>query len=151
MKAIVLSALLIIALQKTVFRLNTEETTILLAGDSLISTLGYVKATLISNGCTLQIWSFKNPSYSIIGNYTSPNVTGNCKSLTITSGSVLTESNATYLWLGKGFDKSTILTIDDWGVIRLIGTTWLGNGQESVEVSITTYKTNQTYNYPTSS
>lgn len=117
-----LSLLLIITLQATHFRLNTNEVKSLSTGDSLISTLGYFKATLAQSGCTLQISMLKGSSYKNVGNYSSPNVTGNCKQLVIADGSVVTESNTSYMSVGSGYNLSTILTIDDCGVIRLIGT-----------------------------
>jgi hypothetical protein len=116
------SLLLIVTFQNTLFRLSTKEVTKLNVGDSLISTLGYFKATLQQTGCVLSVSTFKSSSYANVGNYTSQNVTGNCKSLTIIDGGVVTESNTTYMTLGKLYSISTILTIDDMGVIRLIGT-----------------------------
>lgn len=96
-KIVLFSLLIIITLQATQFRLNTNEVTKLNVGDSLISTLGYFKATLQQTGCTLAISSFKGSSYINVGNYTSLNVSGNCKSLTIIDGQVVTESNTTYM------------------------------------------------------
>jgi hypothetical protein len=85
-KIVLLSLLIILALQSTQFRLSTNEVSKLNVGDSLISTLGYFKATLQQNGCTLAISYFKNGSYANAGNYTSQGVSGNCKSLTIIDG-----------------------------------------------------------------
>jgi hypothetical protein len=122
-EAVLMTLLLIITSQVTLFRLNTNENTKLNVGDALVSTLGYFKATLLQTGCTLSISMIKNSAYVNVGNYTSQNVTGNCKSLTISDGVVVTESNTTYMYVGGiGYNLSTILTIDDWGVIRLIGT-----------------------------
>jgi hypothetical protein len=81
-----LAFLLIITSQLTQFRLNTGEVKTLNVGDALVSTLGHFKATLAQSGCTLQISTFKNSAYVNIGNYTSANVTGNCKSLVIGDG-----------------------------------------------------------------
>jgi hypothetical protein len=128
MKNIVLvSFLLIITLQVSQFRLSTNEVIKLNVGDYLVSTLGNFKATLQQSGCTLAISTFKSPSYVSVGNYTSPDVSGNCKSLSIADGAIVTESNTTYMSVGSGYNLSTILTIDDWGVIRLIGTYQLPN------------------------
>lgn len=67
-----------------------------------------------------------------MGNYLSTNVTGNCKSLTIQNGQIVTESNFTYMYVGTGYNISTILTIDDVGIIRLIGTYMLSDYQNQV-------------------
>lgn len=153
MKRVALVCLLIaISLQATLYRLNTNENSKLNVGDSLTSTLGYFKATLQQTGCTLALSTFTKGAYTSVGNYTSPNVTGNCRSLSIADGAVVTESNTTYMWVGSGYNLSTIMTIDDWGVIRLIGTYQLPNyvDQVSQEVTISQFSRNQTYVYPTS-
>lgn len=85
-KIVLLSLLIIITFQVTQFRLSTNEVVRLNVGDALISTLGYFKATLQQTGCTLVISNFKGSSYTNVGNYTSPGVSGNCRSLTIIDG-----------------------------------------------------------------
>jgi len=55
MKYIFFLFLIQFAIQTTNFRLNTNEVITMKSGDTLISTLGYFKATLISNNCTLEI------------------------------------------------------------------------------------------------
>ena len=52
---ILLGLLLIITTQADLFRLSTTETPTLKVGDSLISTLGLFKATLMNNKCQLSI------------------------------------------------------------------------------------------------
>lgn len=56
------------------------------------------------------------------------------------------------MYVGSGYNLSTILTIDDWGVIRLIGTYQLPNyvDQVSEEFTISQFLRNQTYVYPAS-
>lgn len=54
-RALFFTALLLTTLQVTLFRLNTNEVKKLNVGDSLISTLGYFKATLLQNKCVLSI------------------------------------------------------------------------------------------------
>ena len=137
----------------TYFRLNTAETTRLNIGDSLISTMGLFKATLLQNQCVLSIENFNgNNGYNKLGNYSSPDFTSNCNYLQIVEGRVATDNNSTYLSVGNSFNISTILTIDDTGVIRLIGTYQLPDfrSQESFEVNITTFKTSHTYIYSAS-
>ena len=46
-RALLLAICVVVTLQATYFRLNTAETTTLNVGDSLISTLGHFKATLL--------------------------------------------------------------------------------------------------------
>ncbi len=68
---------------ETYFRLNTNENPKLNVGDSLTSTLGLFRATLLQSKCMLSIEYFNNTAYNRVGNYTSPNVTTNCNSLTV--------------------------------------------------------------------
>ena len=112
--------------------------------------MGLFKATLLQNQCLLSIENFNgNNGYTKIGNYSSPDFTGNCNSLVISEGRVATDNNSTYMSVGTSFNISTILTIDDWGVIRLIGTYQLPDfrNQESFELNVTTFQTNHTYVY----
>ncbi len=85
-KIVLLSLLIMLSLQATQFRLNTNEVSKMNVGDSIISTLGYFKATLQQTRCTLAISQFKSGSYVNVGNYTSQDVSGNCRSLTIIDG-----------------------------------------------------------------
>ena len=56
MRVLLFLALLItVTLSATYFRLNTNENIRLNVGDSLISTLGLFKATLLQNQCTLSV------------------------------------------------------------------------------------------------
>ena len=122
-RTISLAFIIITAYAITYFRLNTNENIKLSVGDSLISTLGLYKATLLQNQCTLSIETFNgNNGYNKVGNYTSSNYTGNCNYLNVSEGRVVTDNNFTWMYVGDSFNLSTILTIDDWGVIRLIGT-----------------------------
>lgn len=149
-KALSLAFLIIIASSLTHFRLNTNEVTRLNVGDSLISTMGLFKATLLNNQCVLSIENFNgNNAYTKLGNYSSPDYNGNCNALVISEGRVATDGGQTYLSVGVSFNISTILTIDDWGVIRLIGTYQLPDfrNQESFEVNITTFQASHTYIY----
>jgi hypothetical protein len=135
------------------FRLNTNEVARLNAGDALVSTLGYFKATLLSKNCTLAISSFSdNNTYVSAGNYSSPNVSGDCQYLTVVDGAVVTDSNQSYMRVGSGYNLSTILTIDDWGVIRLIGTYQLSNFKDQIsnEMVVSDFQKNSTFVYPTS-
>ena len=118
-----LAFLIFTAQSTTYFRLNTNENTKLSPGDTLISTMGLYSATLLQNLCMLSISSFNgNNGYTKVGNYTSPNATGNGNYLTITDGQIVTDSNSTYMYVGPTYNLSTIFTIDDYGVMRLIGT-----------------------------
>ena len=67
----------------------------------------------------------------------------------IEQGRLTTDNNFTYLQVGSSFNISTLFTIDDWGVIRLVGTYQLPDfrNQESFEVNVTTFRTNNTYVY----
>jgi hypothetical protein len=73
-----------------------------------------------------------NNGYTKIGNYTSSNFTGNCNYLTITDGQVVTDNNSTYMYVGPSYNLTTVLTIDDLGIIRLIGTYQLPDYQHQV-------------------
>lgn len=131
-RQILLPLLLIITHSAVHFRLSTNENNRLNVGDSLISTLGLFKATLLQNQCLLSIENFVNTTYTKIGNYSSPNVTGNCNYIAVQNGQLVTDNNSTYLYLGASYNLSTILTIDDVGVIRLIGTYQLPDYQNQV-------------------
>lgn len=136
-----------------VFRLNTNEVVRLSVGDALVSTLGYFKATLQAKDCALAISSFsENSTYVSAGSYISPNVSDNCQFLSIIDGAVVTDSNQSYIYVGSGYNLSTILTIDDWGVIRLIGTYQLPNYQDQIsnELTISDFLKNSTFVYPAS-
>lgn len=87
-----------------------------------------------------------------MGNYSSPDFSGNCNSLSISEGRVATNNNSTYMTVGSSFNISTILTIDDWGIIRLIGTYQLPDfrNQESFEFNVTSFTTTHTLFYPAS-
>jgi len=64
--------LLAIVTSTTLFRINTNEVAKLNLGDTLISTLGYFKATLLQTNCVLSIESLTvNNTYVKVGNYTS--------------------------------------------------------------------------------
>lgn len=69
------------------------------SGDSIISTLGLVKATLVSSSCGLSIDVFNNSTnkYDNKGVYTSSLYSGNCSSLTIKEGRLETNSGRQYL------------------------------------------------------
>ncbi len=134
MKVGVFLAFLIFTTQSaTYFRLNTNENTKLNPGDTLISTMGLYSATLLQNLCVLSISTFNgNNGYTKVGNYTSPNVTGNCNYLTIIDGQIVTDNNSTYMYVGPTYNLSTIFTIDDYGIMRLIGTYQLPDYQNQV-------------------
>lgn len=122
-RALFLAVWVVATLQATHFRLNTAETTTLNVGDTLISTLGHFKATLLETGCVLSIESLTpQDTYIKQGNYSSSAVTSNCKSLVIEEGRLRTDTSFTYLEVGISYNLTTIFTIDDWGVMRLIGT-----------------------------
>ena len=65
---------------------------------------------------------------------------------------MVTDNNFTYMDLGDTFNYSTILTIDDNGIIRLIGTYKEADLQHQVsqEINFTQFKTSQTYVFPVS-
>ncbi len=116
--------------------------------------MGLFKATLLQNQCTLSIETFNgNNAYNKVGNYTSGNYTGSCNFLTVANGRIVTDNNFTYMTAGSNsYNQSTILTIDDIGVIRLIGTYFPfdGSAQVSDELKITTFNTSQNYFFPIS-
>lgn len=152
-----LTCLIATVVAATYFRLNTNENTRLNVGDALISTMGLFKATLLQSRCTLSIETFNgNNAYDKVGNYTSGNYSGNCNFLNITKGKVVTDNNFTYMEAGTNdYLISTILTLDDLGVIRLIGTYYPPeNSNEGVqlsdEVTITTFQTTRTHIYSVS-
>lgn len=151
MRVLLSLAFLIIAVSSaTYFRLNTNEQLRLNVGDSLISTMGLFKATLLQNQCTLSIENFNgNNAYTKVGNYTSPSYNGSCNALVVEQGKLTTDNNFTYLQVGSSFNISTIFTIDDWGIIRLVGTYQLPDfrNQESFEVNVTTFRKNHSYVY----
>lgn len=135
-------------------------------GDSLISTLGYFKVTLVSQNCVLSFSSLLPPTnntnstpwansvYSPVGNLSSPflDPAKSCQFLNIVPGQVQTDDGSTFLSVGTDFNVSTILTVDDRGVLRLIGTYLLPNNlnQVSVEYNITTFQQNQSFVYAAS-
>ena len=148
LKPLSLSLLIITTLATIHFRLNTNEVTRLNVGDSLISTLGLFKATLLQTECVLSIETFNgNNGYNKVGNYTPDTSPGNCNYLDIIQGTVVTDNNATYMTVGNNFNLSTIMTIDDLGIIRLIGTYQLPDfkNQISIEFNVTTFLTTQKY------
>lgn len=109
------------------FRISTEIDQIqtLKVNDSLISTLGRYRATLTQDQCRLKIQKFspKSLSYTDQGYFKSKLSNYNCSYLTIKSGQITTDADAIYMFLSvQDYNHSTILTIDDSGVIRIIGT-----------------------------
>jgi hypothetical protein len=75
--------------------------------------------------------------------------------LQVSNGSLMTNDNFTYMTVmiaGRDFNISTILTIDDWGIIRLIGTYQLPDfrNQESLEFTVSTFQSSNNYIYPAS-
>ena len=64
----------------------------------------------------------------------------------------MTDNAFTYMYVGPAYNLSTILTIDDWGVIRLIGTYQLPDfrNQISQELTIKTFESKATFVYPVS-
>lgn len=110
--------------------------------------MGLFKATLLQNQCVLSISKFDGiNTYSKLGNYSSPDYNGNCNALVISEGRLATDANFTYLSVGTSFNLSTIFTIDDSGIIRLIGTYKLPDhkNQESIEYTASNFQTNNTY------
>lgn len=108
------------------FRLSTQSDQIqtLRINDSIISTLGRYRATLTQDQCRLKIQKFspKTLNYTDKGYFKSILSNYNCSSLTIKPGQIITDFNAIYMFLSvQDFNHSTILTIDDTGVIRIIG------------------------------
>lgn len=82
-----------IVLSLTTHRLSQgylAETNTINSGDSIVSTLGLFKATLVSSGCGLRIDLFNNSTnkYDNKGVYTSSLFSGNCTSLTVKEGRI---------------------------------------------------------------
>lgn len=109
---------------------GTEAAKYLNAGDSIISTLGYFKATLQKSGCALTVYKFNtaNNTYQNLGNYQSSLYSGDCNQLSIQGGMLVTDGGKTYLTAPNiAYNYSTIFTIDDQGVMRLISTYMMQN------------------------
>lgn len=111
------------ALQK--FRLSSLDSFQLTPNNTIVSTLGNFRCGLRKTGCKLAVDIFDNATskYTSKGNYSSTLYTGDCEYLNITDGKIVTDTGATYLNVtGISFNYSTTFTIDDEGVMRLIGT-----------------------------
>ena len=121
-----LIALLFISVKCSIYhRLDSNGQNTLNAEDSLASTFGIFRITLKEADCKLSVQRFdKNERrYKNIGDYQSPSFNANCKNLTISNGTILTNTNATYMAVNNANSNfSTILTIDDEGIIRLVAT-----------------------------
>jgi len=63
-----------------------------------------------------------NLTYVVKGTYKPNNITADCAYLKIQEGNMVTDTGIQYLYVGPSFNTSTIFTIDDNGVMRLIGT-----------------------------
>lgn len=85
-------------------------------------------------------------SYTRLGNYSSPN-TSSCRYLKVTEGQLVTDTNQAYMWVGSSFNSSTIFTIDDNGVMHLIGTYINLNrvDQTSAEFNVSNFQKSQSF------
>jgi hypothetical protein len=154
MKRVFCRILLIVGVVSlTQLRLSTNGTTesqVMNNGDSIISTLGNFKATLEKSGCRLAIYGFNNISnnYQFVGRYNSSLYAGDCNRLSIDGGRLVTDSGQQYLTAyNVAYNYSTVFTIDDEGVLRLISTYIMQNMVDIVsnETSISTFKTSNPY------
>jgi hypothetical protein len=93
----------------------------LTTSDQVISTLGKYQFQLVQAGCKLNIFQFNdaNYTYSQIDTYNSS--LSDCTSLNASKGQVLTNTGKVFANLSSNDYAKTSLTIDDNGVIRLIG------------------------------
>ena len=109
----------------TNFRLDTTGTSRLNVGDSIISTLGHFRATLTKANCSLQVLSFSQTqkNYESKGKLTISNRVNECEYMEIIDGMLRTNDNITLAQvLAVSYNHSTVFTIDDQGVFRLIST-----------------------------
>jgi hypothetical protein len=89
--------------------------------DTIVSTLGHFKATLINPKCRLQIEEFLEGIYTTMGYYDSPNSQGqDCRflSFNLSVGSLVTSEQYQFAFV-KGPCESMLFTIDDTGLVRL--------------------------------
>lgn len=133
-------------------RLSTNQPNdkILQVDESIISTLGLFKAVLKKIKCTLTVMAFNNVTnkYDYKGDYLSSVFTGDCNSLQIKDGRLETDTGSPYLTVTNvDYNHSTIFSIDDQGVMRLIGTYIQENRVDIVsnETVIDQFKTNNKY------
>ena len=112
-----LATLLLISVEcSTYHRLDSNGQKTLSAEDSLTSTFGLFRLTLKEADCKLSVQKFDSSErkYKIMGNYQSPSFSGSCKNLTISNGTILTNTNLTYMTVSNANSNfSTLLTIDD--------------------------------------
>ena len=104
---------------------NSVNDKVLLPEDSIISTLGLFKAVLKKSKCALSVMAFNNRTnlYDFKGDYYSELFTGDCNQIHIKDGRLETDTGSRYLSVENlDYNYSTIFTIDDEGVMRLIGT-----------------------------
>lgn len=122
----------------------------LLPEESISSTLGLFKAVLKKSKCVLSVYKFNNRTnvYDYKGDYHSTTFTGDCNNLTIKQGLIVADNRSPYLAVTNiDYNHSTVFTIDDEGVMRLIGTFIQDNRVDivSTETIITTFKTVNKY------
>ena len=126
MKGVFYCIFLVVAgLCATNFRLDTTGISRLNVGDSIISTLGHFRATLTKPNCSLQVHSFNQTQkkYESKGKLTISNRVNECEYMQIIDGMLRTNDNITMAQvLAVSYNDSTVFTIDDQGVFRLIST-----------------------------
>lgn len=124
MKKILLFFILtVLACSSTLKRLDSYTPAFqkLTTSDQVISTLGKYQFQLVQTGCKLKIFQFNdvNYTYNEIDTY-NPSLP-DCTSLNTSKGNVLTNTGKVFANLSSNDYASSSLTIDDNGVIRLIG------------------------------
>lgn len=129
---------------------NSVNDKVLLPEDSVISTLGLFKAVLKKSKCALSVMAFNNRTnlYDFKGDYYSELFTGDCNQIHIKDGRLETDTGSRYLSVENlDYNYSTIFTIDDEGVMRLIGTFIQDNRVDIVSKQkvISNFKTTNKY------
>jgi hypothetical protein len=151
--AVILASIISSATSTTYLRLSNYGQTTLSPGDSIISTAGNYRMTLIASGCRLDVERFTTNAYVSVGAYTSSTAPGDCLNLILqpVTGNVLNDKSLVYIPMGQSCNLTT-LTIDDSAVIRLTCIPQL-NAQivaQGYEWNYTNLRTNNTYMYSVS-
>jgi hypothetical protein len=105
-------------------KISTQLGNSLTASDYLLSTLGLFRMTINPSTCQLQIETFNNTNYVIIGFYPR-RASSPCKWLTVSNNSFVSNTNTVILSLQAAqvrtaFDE-VLVTIDEMGIIRING------------------------------
>lgn len=137
----------------TYLRLSSYAQTVLVAGDTLISTAGTYRMTLSAAGCQLRVEKFSGSTYTSVGAYTSATAPGDCISIRLdpSTGNILNQLSQIYMPMNQACNL-THLSIDDSAVIRLTCIPQRNNQivTRGYEWNYTALQSNNTFMYSTS-